>query len=365
MQMSSKMQKTSSSVKTKEVRTPLFQDATIPYWRAGWGSSRFTKFNIVNLGKWVLRYLFASLLDEEIKRDEVYRRTFIESRHSGGLNRPSAPNSIKLPQREFGADDQTTPRANGRMSMATPGFNIGLATPGVALLKKNSNQSAMSPGSGMRSPGLTTPFSAAFDKSADYFSAQPQSSANTPGPNASKQAPTPSETGEKATAETEKAKETPGLFGKKFRMSMAFTGKRLEKKAPEPAKPVVEEKSKEESDAESRPSNAKEEPEFANSFLGTIQQIRHEYSQTTDQNAVFVESLVTPCLPNETPVLNPPMTTTILIQEESHNSAGNTDLFEGRLSDLAQHVDLLEKVAPLWLGDLLLRVSQTSFVNSP
>jgi len=351
------MRKILSSVKTKEVRkvflmTLLYFDSEQDY-----ASSRLTNFNTVNLGKWVLRYLFANLLDEEIKRDEVYRRTFIESRHSGGLNRPSAPNSITLPQRDFGADDQSTPRANGRMSMMTPGMNIGLATPGAALLKKNSNQSAMSPGSDMRSPGLTTPFSAAFDKSADYFSAQPQSSANTPGPNTTKQPATPSEAAEKtSTAETEKAKETPGLFGKKFRMSMAFTGKRLEKKAPEPAKPVVEEKSKEENDAESRSSNVKEEPEFANSFLGTIQQIRHEYSQTTEENAVFIESLVTPCLPNETPVLNPPMTTTILIQEESHNSAGMTDLFEGRLSDLAKHVDLLETVAPLWLGDLLLKV---------
>jgi len=324
----------------------------------------FTDAKIVNLGKWVLRYLFANLLDEEIKRDEVYRRTFIEDRHIGGLNRPSAPNSISLPQREFGTDDQSTPRANGKMPMMTPGMNIGLATPGAALFKKNSNQNTMSPGSDMKSPGLTTPFGAAFDKSADYFSAQPESNTNTSGPNTSKQASTPSEAGEKAsTAETEKAKDTSGLFGKKFRMSMGFTGKRLEKKAPEPTKPVVEEKPKEESDAESRSSNAKEEPEFANSFLGTIQQIRHEYEQTTEQNAVFIESLVTPCLSNETPVLKPPMTTTVLIQEESHNSAGMTDLFEGRLSDLAQHVDLLEKVAPLWLGDLLLRVSQIASIN--
>lgn len=350
------MRKISSFVKTKEVRTSSSLTLLNPNGEST-EAYHVTNFNIVNLGKWVLRYLFANLLDEEVKRDEVYRRTFIETRHSGGLNRPSAPNSIKLPQREFGMDDQSTPRANGRMPMVTPGYNIGLATPGAALLKKNSNQSAMS-------PGLTTPFSASFDKSADYFSAQPQSSANTPGPNTSKQPSTPGEAGDKAsTAEAEKAKETPGLFGKKFRMSMAFTGKRLEKKTPEPAKPVVEEKSKEESDAESRPSDAKEEPEFANSFLGIIQQIRHEYAQTTDQNAVFVESLVTPCLPNETPVLNPPMTTSILIQEESHNSAGMTDLFEGRLSDLAQHVDLLEKVAPLWLGDLLLRVSSTAPIS--
>lgn len=308
----------------------------------------------VNLGKWVLRYLFANLVDEEIKRDEVYRRTLIEDKRSGALNRPFAPHSIALPQREFGMDDQTTPRAtNGKVPMVTPGFNIGLATPGAALLKKSSNQSPTTPGAGMRSPGLTTPFSAAFDKSADYFSAQPQSSANTPGGKPS----TPSEAGERGIGDAEKAKETPGLFGKKFRMSMAFTGKRIEKKAPEPTKPAVEEKSKEGSDAESRSSNAKEEPEFANSLLGTIQQIRHEYSQTVDQNEVFIESLITPCLPNETPVLKPPMTTTVLIQEESHNSAGMTDLFEGRLSDLASHADLLEKAAPLWLGDLLLRVS--------
>jgi len=202
------------------------------------------------------------------------------------------------------------------------------------------------------SQALATPWGGSTG--GDYFAARPPSRVGTP-----KTESTPSETEEKApTAEAEKnnGSQTPGggLFGKKkFRMS--FAGKRLNKPAPEPAKPVVEEKPKESSEAEAK-AKAEEEVPFGKCFYGVVHQIRQEYSQRLETVEDYLVSGINAGLPGEMPVLKPPMTTTILIQEESHNSAGMTDLYEGRLSSLARQADILEKVAPFWLGNLLLRV---------
>ena len=297
-------------------------------------------------------------MDEEVRRDEHYRKSLTsQSQPATGLNRASAPNSIALPQRDFGdTEDQKTPRAmNGRMPMMTPGMGIGLATPGLSLLtQKTSNQSNMTPLLDAKSPtSVSVPWRGSLDKVGDYFAARPPSRPGTPGGMASKAPTTPSETDERApSAENDKAKETPGLFGKKkFRMS--FAGKRLNKPAPEAAKPIVEEKPKEENESESK---VEEELPYAGCFYGVVHQIRQEYagkSESTDESLV---SGIYAGIPGEMPVLKPPATTTILIQEESHNSAGMTDLFEGRLSSIARQADVLEKVAPFWLGNLLLKV---------
>ena len=209
------------------------------------------------------------MLEEEVRRDEHYRRSLTnQSQSATGLNRASAPTSIALPQRDFGeSEDQKTPRAiNGRMPMMTPGMGIGLATPGLSLLtQKPSNQSNMTPLLDAKSP----------TSASDYFAARPPSRPGTPGGMTSRAPTTPSETDERApSAEADKAKETPGLFGKKkFRMS--FAGKRLNKPAPEAAKPVIEEKPKEENESESK---VEEELPYAGCFYGVVHQIRQEYA---------------------------------------------------------------------------------------
>ena len=68
-----------------------------------------------------------------------------------------------------------------------------------------------------------------------------------------------------------------------------------------------------------------------------------------------VESLITPSLPNETPVLKPPPMTTVIIQEET--SGGSADLYRGTVGTVGEDALLIEQRAPMWLGDLLLRVS--------
>jgi WD repeat-containing protein 48 len=88
----------------------------------------------VNLGKWVLRYLFSNLVDEMIKRDELYRKELNENIKQVAEH-PIAPTSIQIPPTPAGgwqdSVDSTTPRANGNSIPATPGMGIGVATPAV------------------------------------------------------------------------------------------------------------------------------------------------------------------------------------------------------------------------------------------
>ena len=52
----------------------------------------------------------------------------------------------------------------------------------------------------------------------------------------------------------------------------------------------------------------------------------------------------------------------VIIQEESANAHGATDLFEGRIEDLGHHADLIEAVAPPWLAEVLLKVGPVNCV---
>jgi WD repeat-containing protein 48 len=47
--------------------------------------------------------------------------------------------------------------------------------------------------------------------------------------------------------------------------------------------------------------------------------------------------------------------TTVIIQEET--SGGSADLYRGTVATVGEDASLIEERAPMWLGDLLLRVS--------
>ena len=86
----------------------------------------------INLGKWVLRNLFATLLDEELRRDETYRMSLRKGASPHNALRPNAPNNILMPDSVMGTPmvspgTMMTPRAtNGHpMPPITPGWGIG------------------------------------------------------------------------------------------------------------------------------------------------------------------------------------------------------------------------------------------------
>ena len=84
----------------------------------------------INLGKWVLRHIFSRLIDEMIRRDEVYRRELKEK--TTVKQRMLPPSGLQMPTgNNFSTvdDDNSTPRGNGTHVPMTPGMGIGVATP--------------------------------------------------------------------------------------------------------------------------------------------------------------------------------------------------------------------------------------------
>jgi WD repeat-containing protein 48 len=288
-----------------------------------------------------------------IKRDEVFRKELNDNVKKNS-QRSNAPMSIQMPASAWpeGAGATTTPRANGSVPM-TPGMGIGVATPaplnhlpGVpedgAPLGKNPSQASQK----------------SAEKSGDYFSStaiQSESTSKptaTPGDQATEEKPPRSPND--ADKETNGKESTP-LFGKKFRMGMSFGSKKLGRSASvNTDKPVVVD-DKVEDGSETSDSGEKEK-EVDDSFFGIVQKIRNEYEKSVLENPEQeVESGITPSLPNETPVLKPPPMTTVIIQEET--SGGSADLYRGTVATVGEDANLIVDRAPMWLGDLLLRVS--------
>ncbi|KAK3943586.1 hypothetical protein QBC46DRAFT_281881 [Diplogelasinospora grovesii] len=332
---------------------------------------------LVNLGKWVLRYLFGNLIDEEIRRDEAYRQKLneaVEQRNAAGRANPLPSITIPQPAESEPTDSPvTTPRPSGsQYPPSTPGPAIGLATPGAA-----------PPLPGV-AEGIATPLSPLDKRSSqasrpsvekeDYFTNAISSADASQSGAKPAQTPAPSEP---ATAD-DKVPKTPGDNGgkdkdkdvkdkdkdngkapstpfakKKFRMGMSFGTKKLGRSASTAAaeKPaVVDEKTEEASE-----SSSNHEKEFEDNFLGVVQRIRHEYEkQLAESPEKFVETKIAPSLPNDTPVLKLPPGTKVIIQEET--SGGSAELYRGTVETVGQPLDVetIEQRGPHWLGELLL-----------
>ncbi|KAL8907357.1 MAG: hypothetical protein Q9207_001475 [Kuettlingeria erythrocarpa] len=335
----------------------------------------------INLGRWILRSLFARLIEEELDRDETYRRQ-LQSKHSRQIQRAAAPPTIQLPsprpwQSLQAADDSLiTPRApNGNQVPAvTPGLCIGVATPHAGLAVNGASGATNIPSTD-QPPNLEKTSSnqsqsgSSVDKPRDYFSANPntpttsdqQVGSLTPGEDPSEVSTQSPVDGEKE----EKSKEGTSLFGKRFRMNFP---KKLGRTSAEAKPPAVDEKAE-----ESDKSEEKEEPHFEDNFFGTIQRLRYEYELMLQNDpSQPLPPGIHPNSNHETPPLEPPLHTTIIIQEDRPDSGGVTDLYRGTVRSVGHDANLIEKAGPMWLADLLLHnqtppkeTSKVSFILLP
>jgi WD repeat-containing protein 48 len=377
----------------------------------------------INLGKWVLRYLFSNLITEEIRRDQTFRSQLLSAHEEKKLQRENAPSNIQIPQTQVNgwhADDadagptsaSTLRPTNGATKPGTPGLAIGVATPGSTHLssptKASAGANALAPTAEEGAPldrtrSITSQPRQSTDRNSDYFSPSKAPNPDLVTPSSVTKAPaTPSEsavTDDQATTPSGDGtpKETPsgkeaGLFGKKFSMrgmsfgSMKKIGRTQTNDKDKPA--VVEEK-EEGTESDSRSSKTTSSRNVDDNFLGTVQKIRFSYEDSIQQQIqgqqahenglpvpaipnIELQSAIIPSLPAETPVLKPPANTTILIQEDRPEAGGVADLFEGTVGSLGAQCDLVEKAAPMWLGDVLLRnqtpvkeVVKISFILEP
>jgi WD repeat-containing protein 48 len=140
---------------------------------------------------------------------------------------------------------------------------------------------------------------------------------------------------------------------------MSF-GSRKPKGVPaEMPKPIVSDEKVDESDA----SNVTDNQDgghtlMEDSLYGLVQTIRNSYvRQLRDSPSVPLAIGIVPSLPSETPVLKLPANTTVIIQEDRPDTGGVADLYRGTVACVGKDVDIIEKAAPRWLGNLLLWVS--------
>lgn len=369
-----------SSGKTSEVCMPFYgSSCTSDMWFKStlWLFTALIIF-IVNLGKWILRYLFSNLIDEEIKRDEAFRHMLLQEK-KGSLQRTGAPPSIQIPEANMNGWKNTSsgpmsastirPSNGFHLPAMTPGLSIGLATPALQIPVLGTQQPNTLPTTteeGAQLEKTQTQQSQGRDSS-DYFSATPHPQPPiTPTANGNGKPGASADTSEDAVplspSEPENANQTKkgnALFSKKFNMS--FKMKKFgQASTPEVNKPVAADEKSEDSDSRS---SKTDDRVVEDNFLGVIQKIRHGYEDLVQEGAPVLTSTITPSLPSETPVLKPPLATTILIQEDRLDSGGVADLFEGKVGSLGQQADLIEKVAPVWLADVLLRVSNRRSVR--
>ncbi|KAI0015626.1 WD domain-containing protein [Xylariomycetidae sp. FL0641] len=316
----------------------------------------------INLGRWILRYLFAQLIDEEIKRDEAYRQRLnevVEKRQATARANPP-PMSITIPNSDMqgwnpieSPATATTPRASGTYIPMTPGFGIGVATPGAG-----APMSAVSE-KGPTSPLTRKPTQTRRPSGDDYFtrgmnSAEANNKPTTGTPVTAERRFSKDETPKSPVVGKEKDKDkgpsTP--FSKKFRMNMSFGSKKTARSGSSATadKPTVVEEKPEENKSES---SSNHEKEVEDNFRGVIQRMRNEYErQLIDNPDKPIETKITPGLPIDTPVLKLPAGTRVIIQEET--SGGSANLYRGSVMTVGADADIIEEKAPMWLGEVLL-----------
>ena len=318
----------------------------------------------------MLRNLFNALIDEELRRDEIYRGNLRAAVGPNGLQRRNVPLSIAIPTTNTqpasstaeSGSSLTSRQPNGMVPM-TPGLTIGIATPGgpsaphtsqtpnllpptaeeEATLDRESSHESLPPGS--------------TDRGNDYFSPNSDSHQSEASSESNKGAATPAEEPSGAVAtqpsDDKEEKKRSSLFGKKFQMTFPKNIKIGRTSTDVKRAPVAEEKQEDTSDK----SSEQEEKPFEENLFGVVQKIRHDYGEQMRANPDQQLSIgIAPSLPNETPALRPPRDTMVIIQEDNPESGGVADLYRGPIGVLGKEADMVERIAPMWLGDLLLKV---------
>ncbi|KAJ5587331.1 uncharacterized protein N7459_003096 [Penicillium hispanicum] len=328
--------------------------------------SLFREDQRINLGKWILRWLFAPLVDEEIRRDNEYRDSAVakaeELARQTSVSIPvpgdDIPRSVGIP---ISHDSSTTlrPGMDFSASPSIAGFGINQGTPSSVNYLSTSMQSSVSPFPALDVetpdvPGSTHAIpeggpSSFPDKSSDYFSSR------LPALDTEKQPMSPSDAASNsglpqspAEPDKEERKKGSSLFGKKFRMDFP---KKLGRTSTDAKPQILEEKIE-----ESENTSVKEEKVYEANISGVIDRIRDEYEEFLSANpGRDLVTAITPSAESETPRLNIPSRTAVFIQEETGDTAVASDLFRGSVGSIGQEIERLEKSIPHWLGELLLK----------
>ncbi|KGO35869.1 Protein of unknown function DUF3337 [Penicillium expansum] len=324
---------------------------------------QFREDQRINLGKWILRWLFAPVVDEEIRRDNEYRQAAIARaeenarQNSLGTSVPGddIPRSVGIP----------ISNPHQRMSLrpnldvpASPniGFSINAGTPSSNYLSTSMQSNSPFPGFEPDTPDASMPTNSHIDggsspfSSSDYFSKRPLAAPHT---DADKSLLSPSDAASnsgvpQSPAEPDKEERKKSLFGKKFQMNFP---KKLGRNSTDTKPQILEEKAE-----ESEISSIKEEKVYEPNLCGVVDRIRDDYEEFLATNADRdLETALLPCSEDETPRLEIPSRTAVFIQEETGDTAVASDLYRGTVGRIGEDLERLKKSIPHWLGELLLK----------
>ncbi|EPE09296.1 wd repeat-containing protein [Ophiostoma piceae UAMH 11346] len=329
----------------------------------------------INLGKWVLRYLFANLIDEELARDGAHRAKFnepiekrLQAAEAAAVATETVDSVSEHPHAAFAAAAGMVPPTPG-IGLATPLPLVG-STPLDAGAAARTSQAShedyfstgilavepATPGIGLTGTAATAPAAAA-------------NTATAPAAN-DKDSKDKGKEKDSTLSPTTTTKSTP--FGKKLRLGMSFGTKKLGRSAstsiPEKtAGAVAGEDGKggangangtanggtnEENKSESASTHDKEVDDC---FVGVVQRMQHEYEkQLSESPDRLLVSRMSPFQSDEAPVLKIPPKTKVIIQEEL--TGGSIELYRGTVGGMGQtkDVDKIERCAPMWLAEALL-----------
>ncbi|KAJ6036925.1 hypothetical protein N7540_001204 [Penicillium herquei] len=318
----------------------------------------------INLGKWILRWLFAPLIDEQIRRDSDYRETAVaKAEELAKLNPLSTshpaddiPRSVGIPITQDPSMATLRPGMDFPGSPNTTGFGIHVGTPSSVNYLSTSMASSLSPFPNFEvdtpdalpsHPNPDAVPSSFSDRSSDYFnSRQAQDSDKVPmsPSDANSQSGFP----QSPVEPDEKDRKKGSLFGKKFRMPVM---KALNRTSTD-QKPQIQEEKIEESEV----SSIKEEKVYEANLSGVVDRIRNDYDEflAANSNRDLVTA-ITPSEMSETPRLDIPSRTAVFIQEETGDTAVASDLYRGSVGRIGEEIERLETAIPHWLGELLLK----------
>ncbi|KAJ5312465.1 hypothetical protein N7508_003295 [Penicillium antarcticum] len=326
--------------------------------------AEFREDQRINLGKWILRWLFAPVVEEEIRRDNEYRQAAIakaeenarQNAISTSVPADDIPRSVGIPISNPNSTWTLRPGPDFPASPST-GIGINVGTPSSNYLSTSMQSNSPFPMFEPDTPEPSGPTQShldggpsSFSDRSDYFSNRPTVQTET-----SIMSPLPSESGASnagvpqspAEPDKEERKKGGSLFSKKFRMDFP---KKLTRTSTDTKPQILEEKAE-----ESEVSSVKEKV-YEPNLCGVVDRIRHDYEEYLSTNTnLELETAITPSPQNETPRLDVPPRVAVFIQEETGDTAVASDLYRGSVDRIGEDLERLKKSIPHWLGELLLK----------
>ena len=327
----------------------------------------------INLGKWILKHLFKDLVGKEVTSEKEFRYKAEESAfaRASELAAERAAKKAEDPSGESSESSHTSLPELSKLDIESNTYangdtlsSIGIATPlHIPTSSDNNNQESAA------TPTIKTP--SANAKGTDYFSSVANDLSDTPtspiaSPNTGSSlmnrfksfgVKKPS----KAQDKEEHEAESTSVAHNNPTTPTATSNNPVDSSTHSGTASTIpsSEVGQQETETGPRP---------VQNFADVLSQMQEGYNDildeliekgTLDEHSYQSKPLITLIPDDDCPPIDIPPNTAIFISEEEANTSGSKDVYRGTVETVARDVETLENVAPGWLGELLLQVTQS------